>query len=405
MAHGSAFLVVSDGLRPERQACLPMAAPWPSPPAPARLSLWAVPSPVAVIIDQLMLVMRQGDLAGFQRLFERLATEGPRLSADQLTAAIGELAPVLAHRPEGVFARLALAAGAYVEWGGSPLALAASAPTCALLAMRLRARFSELWPVAGGGRSEPSPEQAPAMDELIGLFRAAAGGLGLSGLEAEAIALSWFDVGHWVNLMITVLGQREFRAVAGLLPEIGEAAAQLGDAVPRAHWLIGLAQVLDDEPLIVIDHTSGRGFRLTMSGIGDNFQLHTLLADRLIGDPARGFLSGERPTLSGVAAATTGPPRRPSGDPIQRRFRLFDGTGAYIYPEGRPADIPLVHGVRVIVLHPPRGSYRWACGRTYEHMASTLTLDEIMPPDEVHIWRTQIASSRETDLFGTVHRR
>jgi hypothetical protein len=32
-----------------------------------------------------------------------------------------------------------------------------------------------------------------------------------------------------------------------------------------------------------------------MSGVGDNFQLHTPLADRLIGDPGRGLVSGERP--------------------------------------------------------------------------------------------------------------
>ncbi len=228
MVRSSAFLVVLDGLRPERQSCLPMAASWPSSLASAGLSLWAVPSPVAAIIDQLMPVMRQGDLAGFQRLFERLITEGRWLSAEQLTAAIGELAPVLAHRPEGVFARLALVAGAYVEWGGSPLALAAHAPACALLTMRLRTRLSELWPVAGGGRSEPSPEQASAMNELTGLFRAAAGGLGLSGRQADAIAFSLFDVGHWVNLMITALGQREFRAAAGLLPEIGEAGGTTG---------------------------------------------------------------------------------------------------------------------------------------------------------------------------------
>jgi hypothetical protein len=38
-----------------------------------------------------------------------------------------------------------------------------------------------------------------------------------------------------VNLMITAMARREFRAAAGLLPESGEAATQLGDSVPRAH--------------------------------------------------------------------------------------------------------------------------------------------------------------------------
>jgi hypothetical protein len=113
--------------------------------------------------------------------------------------------------------------------------------------------------------------------------------------------------------MITVMGQREFRDAAGLLPEIGDAAERLGDSVPRAHWLPGLAQVLDDEPVVVIDNATGRGFRLTMSGVGDNFQLHTLLAGRLIGDPAHGLLAGERPAPTWLAAATTASPRPPPG--------------------------------------------------------------------------------------------
>jgi hypothetical protein len=111
-----------------------------------------------------------------------------------------------------VFARLALIAGAYVEWGGSPLLLAENAPVCALLAMQLSARFSQLWPIAGGGRPEPITGQEPAMSELTGLFRRGAPWpVGAGG------------------------GRDRFRAAAGLLPEIGEAATQLGDSVPRAH--------------------------------------------------------------------------------------------------------------------------------------------------------------------------
>jgi hypothetical protein len=112
-------------------------------------------------IDELLPVMRRGDLVGFQRLYDRLATDGRGMSPTELTAAVGELAGVLAYRPEGVFSRLALVAGAYVEWGGSPLALAAHAPACTLLTLRLRSRFSELWPAAAGGRPEPSLDQPP----------------------------------------------------------------------------------------------------------------------------------------------------------------------------------------------------------------------------------------------------
>lgn len=359
-----------------------------------------MPSALRAVIHDLLPVMRRGDLAGFQRTCERLHLEGQGLPPDELTSAVDELARVLAYRPEGVFARLALIAGAFVEWGGSALPLVASAPACALATMRLRLRFSALWPAAGRGRPEPDPGHAPGMAELTGLFAAAAERLGLSAREADSIAFAWFDVDHWVNLMITVMARREFRDAAGLLPEIGGAAAELGDSVPRAHWLPGLAQVLDDEPVVVFDDATGRGFRLTASGVGDNFQLHTLLADRLIGDPARGLLAGERPAPAWVAAATTASPWPPAEDYIKRRFRLFDATGSYIYPEGRPADIPPTGGARVIVLHPPRGDYSWTCGRTYEHMVPTLTLDHIMASHEAAAWRARIAPARETDLFG-----
>ena len=150
--------------------------------------------------------------------------------------------------------------------------------------------------------------------------------------------------------------------------------------MPRAKWVLGLARVLDDEPLVAIDHSTGRGFRLTMSGVGDNFQLHTLLADRLIGDPLRGLVPGQRPAPDRVAAATTGQTRPPHNGLTERRFRLFDGTGAYIYPEGRPADIAAVDGVRIVVLHPSRGSYSWRAATSPRRSGSRAVPPGAAPP-------------------------
>jgi hypothetical protein len=101
-----------------------------------------------------------------------------------------------------------------------------------------------------------------------------------------------------------------------------------------------------------------------------------------------------------VAAATTGPPQLPDGDLIQRRFRLYDAAGEYVSPEGRPADIAVVDGARVIVLHPPRGNYQWAGGRIYEHMVPTLTLGETMTGGEAQAWRARITPADETEIFA-----
>jgi hypothetical protein len=335
--------------------------------------------------------MDRGDLPGFRQILRRLHTDGRRRQPGELSDAVGELARMLSFRPQGVFAGLALLAGAFVEWGGSPVALAESAPACTLITLQLRGAFSELWPAIGAGRPEPDPATPPPMTELVGMFAAKATDLGLTRAQASAVAGSWFDAPHWVSLMITVMARREFRDAADLLPEVGEVGGGLADRIPRAEWLPGLAQVLDDEPIVAIDQATGRGFRLTMSGIGDNYQLHTLLAHRLIGDPARGLLAGEPPEPAWVAAATNAPPEMPAGELIQRRFQLYDGAGAYVAPEGRPADIAVVDGARVVVLHPPLGNYQWTVGRIYQHMAPTLTLDQTMTAAEAQTWLGRIA--------------
>jgi hypothetical protein len=352
-------------------------------------------SPMVSLIRELAHVR---ELTAYNRILYEL--DGRGLPADELTRCVEAFAEVLARRPQGLCARAAVVAGAFVEWGGSPVPLAAVAPRWALQTMRDRVRFSELWPRVRRLRAEPKPERKQSMRHIVGLFGRKAGALGLTDDEATNIAFSFFDAAHWVNLMITLMMRREFRDAAGALGEVGTLGDALADRVERAHWLSGLARVLDDEPVVAIDNATGRGFRLTMSGIGDNYQLHTLLADRVTGDASRGLLAGPPPAASWVAAATTAPPLLPVDDPVWRRYRLFDATGAHIHPEGVPADIAVLDGARVIVLHPPLGRAGWTNGRIYESMVPTLTLDHVMSADESAHWRSLIAPARETDSFG-----
>jgi hypothetical protein len=202
--------------------------------------------------------------------------------------------------------------------------------------------------------------------------------------RSRQFATAWFHAEDWMMLMITLLAIGEVRAAMASRERLRAAAAAIADRSARAGWVHGLTLVLDDEPLIVLDPGSGRGFQLTMSGIGDNYQLHTLLADRLAAR-APGL---EPPQRHWVAAATDAPPALPGGAIIQRRCRLFDGHGSYVYPEGRPADIQPLDGTRVLVLHPPLGRFGWTGGRTYEHMRPTLTLDRVLDPAEARAgWR------------------
>jgi hypothetical protein len=372
-------------------------------------------SPMRPLVDQVAQAVQAQNVRRFRATLKRLvrAARGAA-SPDELTLLIGDLVPLLSEA-NGVVTELAVLAGACVEWGGSPLPLSEVLPSRAVFALAGYRAFPEVWRTVSGG--QPLPEGRSNVD-VVGSVADYAKRNGRNVDAYRAIANSWFDVTDWIKPMITCLAERDFRGAvpAETRKEVRDAAAavaatrageQSGDSAGngpddvalRAHWLEGLAMVLDDEPLIVLDPVSRRGFRLTMSGIGDNYQLHTLLADRLSG--ADGVPGLEPPRRDWVDEATEAPLVNHVGtDPIVRRFRLYDGTGGYVDPEGRPADIGVTDGMRVLVIHPPNGMYGWANARAYEHMKPTLTLDAALGTADAADWLDRIAPANETDMMS-----
>jgi hypothetical protein len=374
-----------------------------------------MPSPMRPQADEVAQAVRAQDIREFNAALGRLArTARDTTSPDELTALIEDLVPLLGNAT-GVVTELAVLAGACVEWGGSPLPLSEVLPSRAIVALAGYRVFPEVWRAMSGG--QPLPE-GRSNTEVVRSVADYARRNGRQVVAYQTIATSWFDVMRWVKPMITCLARREFRAAvpAATRDEVRGAAAavaarrpgersddtaegQPDDIALRAHWLEGLAMVLDDEPLIVLDPASGRGFRLTMTGVGDNFQLHTLLADRLAG--ADGIPGLEPPRRDWVEEATDAPlVNRFGTDPIVRRFRLYDGSGRYVYPEGRPADIATIAGTRVLVVHPPNGTYGWANGRTYVHMRPALSLDAALSGADAADWLGRVAPAAETDLMS-----
>ncbi|MFK4691164.1 hypothetical protein RKD22_004099 [Streptomyces pristinaespiralis] len=64
-----------------------------------------------------------------------------------------------------------------------------------------------------------------------------------------------------------------------------------------------------------------------MSGVGDNSQVHILLAGCLVGDPEQGMVGGERPALSWAEGATGGEPHL-GPDPVWSRLVRAGGLPA-----------------------------------------------------------------------------
>jgi len=130
-----------------------------------------------------------------------------------------------------------------------------------------------------------------------------------------------------------------------------------------------------------------------IGGVGDNDQLHTLLAARLIGDPGAGWLPGVPPTAAMIAAADGTGDWMPEGG-IVSQFSIVDVCGRPL--DSRPAYIPLLDGERVIVLDPPASPYGWDAGRVYPLMKPTMRVDSVLSADAARTW---LATARPARVY------
>lgn len=106
---------------------------------------WFVASALSPLIADIKAAVRSGDDARFHRCFASLPAAGQNASVDDLTGALEEMASWLCTL-NGLFAKAALLAGAFVEWGGSPQPLAEALPGWVAYKMRLYALFQDVWP-------------------------------------------------------------------------------------------------------------------------------------------------------------------------------------------------------------------------------------------------------------------
>jgi hypothetical protein len=197
---------------------------------------------------------------------------------------------------------------------------------------------------------------------------------------------------------------KELRAAARARPELLERSRANDGYFGGQTHLTCMLRVLDNEPLLVLHPAEGKGYALRISGVADNFQLHTLLAGELIGD---GRLSGEPPSASVVALA------RGIGEPSGRlnargSFNLWNWTGLradgtlpegqtgsehWIWNEGVPADVRAFEGTRVVLLSPPPYSRGWNAGRRFAHMPVECAVERELSADEVRALLARMATA------------
>ncbi|GHF71235.1 hypothetical protein GCM10010218_60720 [Streptomyces mashuensis] len=316
--------------------------------------------PAAVAAYEAAVRARDADAA--EPAFERLTRAFGKAADAGLRAAGPRLAALLAETPPGPRAVVAVMTGACAERGADPLACAPAVFASAQDAFEQAAVFCERWTAAGRG-------------ELPGHE-----GEGLEEGDFERFGflpvMAWQSLPQFEMTCVAMLNfsrvRREVPGREGLAAAVTRVAEL--SAEPFQCLTYALA-VLDDEPLVALDRATGAGFVLRMSGIGDNFQLHTLLADALIG---RGLVAGEAPSPEAVARCRD----QPGMVTTTGSFNLVGADGEWIWNEGRPSDIPLVSGVRLVLLDPPPYRRSWPAGRFFPGMPGDLLYERALAPEE-----------------------
>jgi hypothetical protein len=185
-------------------------------------------------------------------------------------------------------------------------------------------------------------------------------------------------------------------------PEARRAAWRLRDALtPRvetqdgAFWVHKMLAVLHDESILVIEPATKLGFVGRMSGVADNFQLHTLLMGVFphknpqfiprVSEPALQVARGTGPhqaeeSVKGHWNLCTWRSVLPSLELMQ------DASQHWIWGEGIPMDIPVFEGHRVVLLGPASYQRSWGSSRQFGHLLADIRITQRLAPKEIESW-------------------
>ena len=178
----------------------------------------------------------------------------------------------------------------------------------------------------------------------------------------------------------------------------------IADRHEGGHWLRKLLPVLDNEPLVVIDPARGVGIVARLSGVADNFQLHTLLMSTFprrwyvrqrVSNPAVAVASGLGPqqtdeVITGswnlYQAAALGPDGR-----IARDQRTHPGH--WIWGEGTPTDIHVIDGHRVVLLGAASDVRTWPSVRLFNSLRAGLHDVQVLDKAGVRGWLQKLVDA------------
>ncbi|MFI6578575.1 hypothetical protein ACIBFB_22555 [Nocardiopsis sp. NPDC050513] len=339
--------------------------------------------------------------AAFQELIDASVAADPRqfppavhkvyvlasqIPASERELALEALAPLLSgnHAAPGIIADLTVVAGALVEMGTDPGTTGIEVLHRARGMGRGAIVFTRAWQRTGPD-APPDPDAVTAADET----RVAAD----LGADAPGATMCWWTIRRHGLAARTMLGHTGVRAHirrdTALHAELLAIANQLSDHLDEFDDIRNLLRMAEATSALVMDRRSQRGFRVQFDGVADNFQLHTLLADALIGPDHHG-VHGERPDPHWVAPYLDGDVA-PHAQTVRGWWNLVAHDGTWVWNEGLPAEIPTLDGERVLILDEQPYPRSWNAGRRHPHVHGRLEVESELTAQEAERWWARIA--------------
>jgi tetratricopeptide (TPR) repeat protein len=200
--------------------------------------------------------------------------------------------------------------------------------------------------------------------------------------------------GYCVGALALLARSPTSRRAARGNSELRDRIVRLVPDCPELALLEELLSAPDGEEMLVIHPGLKRGYRVRISGVSSNSQLHTLLAYLLVGDPQGGWLPGVRPNRR-IMAAERGTLVPWESLVAQSIFNMVSWRGVlpdgqlsedpatWILGEGRPSDIPRFEGQWVMLMGPLPYQLTWVAGPKFHGLQAEVILEEIMSQPEV----------------------
>lgn len=197
--------------------------------------------------------------------------------------------------------------------------------------------------------------------------------------------------------------------------ESGQYLRRLADQISEYHeggsWISQILGVLDNEPILVIEPKTRIGILARISGVVDNFQLNALIMDAF---PKSWFLAPRRVSRRAAKIARGEGPQQPN-DTVVGVWNLY--TWAAIHPgyklpvagdqsssenwiwnEGKPDDIPIFNGRRVILLGPRSYPRFWMSQRTFSALRANLEIERQLSANELDEWLNGFLAEKNSSL-------